>query len=120
MKGRLHLDKKRQVSSKSQNDYVLLVVSADPLYLSPVCFIAFFVHVQVHWKADVKLLQDTRRMIKVFWLYGLNKGGIKLVIGKADGKQATSIGNVVFSPTHVKENFNSNSGRIFSSYLFLI
>lgn len=33
----------------------------------------------------------------MFWQYGLNKGGIKLVIGKADGKQATSTGNVVFS-----------------------
>lgn len=88
----------RQVSSKTQNDDVLLVVSADPLYLSPVCFIAFFVHLQFHWKAAVKLLLDTRRVEKVFWLYGLNKGGIKLVIGfKADGKQATSTGNVVFS-----------------------
>lgn len=91
------MDNKRQVSSKTQNDCVVLAISADPSYFSPVCFMAFFVHLQVHWKVAVKLLLDTRRVTKAFWLYGLSKGGIKLVIGKTDGKQATSTGNVVFS-----------------------
>lgn len=91
------MDNKRQVSSKTQNDCVVLAISADPSYFSPVCFMAFFIHLQVHWKVAVKLLLDTRRVTKAFWLYGLSKGGIKLVIGKTDGKQATSTGNVVFS-----------------------
>lgn len=68
-----YLDNERQVTSKIQNDWVLLSIPADPLYLSPVCFIAFLVHLQVHWKVAVKGLLDTRRVTKVFWLCGLSK-----------------------------------------------
>lgn len=110
------MDNKRQVSSKTKNDYVLLAIFADPLYLSPLCFIDVFVHLQVHWKAAVKLLLDTRRVTKVFWLYGLSKGGIKLVTGKNDVKQAISTGNVVFSQHMSKTKFSLNSDIIFSSY----
>lgn len=100
-----YLDNERQVTSKIQNDWVLLSIPADPLYLSPVCFIAFLVHLQVHWKVVVKGLLDTRRVTKVFWLCCLSKGGIKLVSGKIDGKQATSTGNEVFSQHTSKKRF---------------
>lgn len=93
------------MTSKIQNDWVLLSIPADPLYLSPVCFIAFLVHLQVHWEVIVKGLLDTRRVTKVFWLCGLSKGGIKLISGKIDGKQATSTGNEVFSQHTPKKRF---------------